>query len=375
MQLVQRFELYACLQCGKCTGGCPVSLRTDLNIRRIMRELIFVEEEVLKKEAIWDCTTCKTCTLRCPRGLEPSQVIVALRANLVERGRVPKTVIEALEATYVHGNPWGRARQKRADWAEGINVKDLTKGEKSEGLYFVCCAPSYDPRLQRVSRSIALIMKVAGVDFGILGISESCCGNEIRRLGEEGLFEELREQNKEKILSSGVKWIVTTSPHCLNALKNEYGLEDIRVYHYTEFFLELLKEGRLPFKNPLVQKVVYHDPCFLGKQNNIYDPPRDLLRGIPELKLLEFSRSREISLCCEGGGGRMWVEGTGRGTRNSEIRIKDAEALGADIIATACPFCLLTLEDALKTMGLDEKLQVKDIAELLSEALGLEVER
>lgn len=375
MQLVQRFELYACLQCGKCTGGCPVSLRTDLNIRRIMRELIFGEEEVLKKEAIWDCTTCKTCTLRCPRGLEPSEVIVALRATLVERGRVPKTVIDALEATYVHGNPWGRSRQKRADWAEGIKVKDLTKGEKSEGLYFVGCAPSYDPRLQRVSGSIALIMKLAGVDFGILGISESCCGNEIRRLGEEGLFEELREQNKEKILQSGVKWIVTTSPHCFNALKNEYGLEGIKVYHYTEFFLELLKEGKIPFKNPLVKKVVYHDPCFLGKQNNIYDPPRDLLRGIPELTLLEFSRSREISLCCEGGGGRMWVEGSGKGTRNSEIRVKDAEALGVDIIATACPFCLLTLEDALKTTGLEERLQVKDIAELLSEALGLEVER
>lgn len=211
------------------------------------------------------------------------------------------------------------------------------------------------------------------MDFGILGTEESCCGNEIRRMGEEGLFEELVGENTEKIRATGVRWVVTTSPHCYNALRNEYSLEGVEVLHYTQLFSRLLSEGAVRPQREVRKRVVYHDPCFLGKQNGIYDPPRQLLMAIPGVELLEFSRCREISLCCEGGGGRMWVEGTAQGTRNSEIRVQEAAALGAEVIATACPFCLLTLEDSVKTTGLEGRLEVKDISELLGEALGLEV--
>ncbi len=375
MGLVERYELSVCLQCGKCTGGCAVSLRSPLNIRVLMREVLLEGEpgEVLSRPELWDCTTCAACTLRCPRGLEPSEFIVALRAELVEAGRVPREVAEALEATYLHGNPWGRARQKRTEWMGDIKVKVVPEEGKAEVLYFVGCAPSYDPRLQRIPRILCRVMEMAGLDFGVLGTRESCCGNEIRRMGEVGLFEELRNGNLESIRAAAPKWIVTTSPHCFNAFRKEYGLEGVEVLHFTELLQRLLREERISPSSEVRARVVYHDPCFLGKQNGIFDPPREVLRAIPGVELLEFGRARETSLCCEGGGGRMWVEGAGQGPRNGELRVREAEALGAEVIATACPFCLMNLEDALKTTGLEGKLQVMDVAELLAEALELEV--
>jgi len=371
MDFLEKYELYACFQCGKCTGGCPLSLRTALNIRFLMREVLLggKPDTALHREELWDCTTCATCTLRCPRGLKPSEFIVGLRAELVEEGKVPKTVIDALEGTYKHGNPWGRVRQKRSEWRDGLEVKILPEEGQAEWLYFVGCAPSYDPRLQGIPRTLCRILEKAHVDFGILGTKESCCGNEIRRMGEEGLFEELIEENTEHFRASGAKTLVTTSPHCFNALGTEYRLEGFQVFHYTQLLSELVKEGKVGFSHEVKKKVVFHDPCFLGKQNGVFDPPRDILKVIPGIELLEFERSRDRSLCCEGGGGRMWVEGTGQGERNSEIRVRDAHAIGAEVIATACPFCLLTLEDAAKTTALDEKVLIKDILELAAEAM------
>ncbi len=328
-------------------------------------------DAVLSRPEIWDCTTCMTCTLRCPRGLKPSEVVVAVRAELVERGTIPKTIMDALEGTYMHGNPWGRARAKRTGWIKGDGVRILSKGEKASVLYFVGCAPSYDLRLQGIPMVLSKIMELSGLDWGVLGTKESCCGNEIRRMGEEGLFEMLVEENTKSFRASGAKTIVTTSPHCFNTFKNEYGLEGIEILHYTQFLERLIENGVLEFKNEVKKRVVYHDPCFLGKQNGVYDPPREVLKAIPGLELVEFERSREISLCCEGGGGRMWVDGTGEGERNSEIRVRDADALGVDVVATACPFCLLNLEDGAKTTGLDGKIKVMDILELVAEALGI----
>jgi Fe-S oxidoreductase len=339
-----------------------------------MREVLLggEPEGVLEHPELWDCTTCATCTLRCPRGLNPAEFIVGLRAELVEGGRVPKTVIDALEGTYKHGNPWGRARQKRIEWKEDLAVKTIPEEGEAELLYFIGCAPSYDPRLQGVPRTLCRMLDAAGVHFGILGTKESCCGNEIRRMGEEGLFEELREENTEHFRSSGAQTIVTTSPHCFNAFGNEYDLNGFEVFHYTQLLARLIQEGKVAFSHEVKQRVVYHDPCFLGKQNGVFDPPREILRAIPGIELIEFERSRERSLCCEGGGGRMWVEGTGEGTRNSEIRVRDAHAMGAAVIATACPFCLLTLEDGSKTTGLDEQVFIKDILELVAEAMGFD---
>lgn len=368
-ELTEKLDMFGCMQCGKCTAGCPESLKTKLNIRRIICELTTSPNyEVNQTDPLWDCTSCSVCTLRCPRGLEPHELIIGLRGALIETGEIPATARDALEAVFKHGNPWGRARQKRDEWTDGLSIKNLSKGEKAEMLYYVCCAASYDPRIQSVAHSLVKIFNTIDADFGVLGVEESCCGSEMRRLGETGLFEMIVEDNLKVFQEHGVKHIVATSPHCYDALKNKYD-GDFAVEHYTQYLHAMIGEGKLKPSKNLDKTVVFHDPCYLGKQNNIYDEPRELLKSIPGINLVEFDRSRERSLCCEGGGGRMWLEGSNTGERLAQTRVKDAAELGADIIATACPFCLLTLEDALKTTGLEEKIAIKDVSELVAEHL------
>ena len=369
---VEKYDLFACIQCGKCTGGCPVSLKSPLNIRRLIYEtLLFPElEEVDGLKGLWDCTTCRTCMDRCPKGVKPMELIIGMRGLLVEEGRIETTIRDALESVFKHGNPWGRIRDKRSDWAEGLPVRNIAEVDGVvDVLYFVCCTAAYDPRVSEVARAMVRSFNAAGVDFATLGNEENCCGSEVRRMGEEGLFEMLVENNTNLFKDLSFNRMVTTSPHCFNAFKNEYGDLGFEVLHYTQFVKELIDQGRLTFSKGIDQVVVYHDPCFLGKQNGIFDEPRQILSSIPGLQLVEFDRCRERSLCCEGGGGRMWIEATGGGERLAEIRVRDAAELGAQVIAVACPFCLLTLEDAVKTTGLEEKLVVKDIMELVAEAL------
>jgi Fe-S oxidoreductase len=369
--LIEKFELAKCFQCGKCFAGCPVSLKSVFNTRRLMREVLLSEnpEKIYQRPELWDCTTCQTCTLRCPRGLKPHELIVAIRALLVEQGNIPKTVIDALEGVFKHGNPWGRVRTKRSEWSAGLNIKNLTQGEKAELLYFVCCATSYDPRVQEVGKAIVKALNTAKVDFGFLGNEENCCGSEVRRMGEEGLFGMQVEDNLKLLQSRGVTRMITTSPHCFNTFKNEYGKHNIEVNHYTQFMAELIRNGKLPFTREFKKKVTYHDPCYLGKQNKVFDEPRSVIQSIPGITFMEFDRCRERSLCCEGGGGRMFVEASGSGERTAAIRVRDAVEMGVDIIATACPFCLLTLEDAVKTSGNEGKLVIRDIMELVCEAI------
>jgi Fe-S oxidoreductase len=372
----QKFDLYGCFQCGKCTGGCPVSLKSRLNIRRLMIEAILGKnlDRVSEMEELWDCTTCKTCTLRCPRGLNPMDLVIGMRGNLIEEGHIPKTIIEAMESTYKYGNPWGTPKNKRTDWIKGLpedlKVKDFSQGDRAEFLYFVGCTASSDPRIQEIAKSFVFELQQAGVDFGILGNDEKCCGNEIRRMGEAGLFEELVEGNMKQFENYQIENIVTACPHGFNALKNEYPQGKFNVLHTTQILAKRLEEGRLPLRQQVKKVVTYHDPCFLGKQNNIFDEPRILLNAIPGLTFKELDRSRERSLCCEGGGGRMWVESsTDTGQRLAEVRVRDAVELGAEILVTACPLCVLTLEDAVKTSGFEEKIKVMDVTELLAEAI------
>jgi len=295
---------------------------------------------------------------------------MGMRAALVEEGRVPVTIRDALEGVFKHGNPWGRNRNKRAEWADGLGIKNITQGDEVEVLYFVCCAASYDPRVQEVARAIAKALSIAGVDFGILGNEESCCGSEVRRMGEEGLFEMLVENNLKLFHDYNIGKIVTTSPHCYNIFKNEYQDNQLEVEHYSQYLARLINEGNLTFSSEIKKVVTYHDPCFLGKQNGIYDEPRSVIKAIPGINFIELDRSRERSLCCEGGGGRMWVEASDdSGERLAEIRIREAVDMGAEILATACPFCLLNLEDAAKTSGYEDKIQIRDVAELVSMAL------
>lgn len=375
--LAQQYDLYGCYQCGKCTGGCPVSLRSRLNIRRLMIEGILgrLLDRVGEKEEIWDCTTCKTCTLRCPRGLRPMDLVIGLRGVLVEEGRIPKTLIEAMENAYKHRNPWGKAKSKRAEWLrelpEGLRVKDFSRWERAEFLYFVGCTASSDPRVQGIARSMVYLLSQAGVDFGILGVQEQCCGNEIRRMGEAGLFEELRDGNLEAFEAYGVERLFTTCPHGFNTFRNEYPQGRFEVFHSSEVLLRAFREGRIRFDREFRKVVTYHDPCFLGKQNGLFDPPRELISSIPGITFREMDRSRERSLCCEGGGGKMWVESSSEvGQRLAELRVRDAVALGAEVLVTACPLCVLTLEDAVKTSGYEDRLRVMDLVELLAEVVG-----
>jgi len=370
-ELIDRYDLTKCFQCAKCTAGCPVSLKSVLNIRRLMREVLLSPDlqGTFHKSEIWDCTTCQTCTLRCPRGLKPHELVINLRSLLVEEGEIPKTAIDALEGVYKHGNPWGRARSKRSEWSTGLNIKNLTEGDTAPLLFFNCCTTAYDPRVQEIGKALVTVLRTAGVDFGCLGNKESCCGSEVRRMGETGLFEMLSEDNLKLFQNSGVNEIVTVSPHCYNTFKNEYPEHSFGIKHYSQLVNSLINEGRLKFSRELNRKITYHDPCYLGKQNKVFDEPRNVINAIPGVTFIEFDRSRERSLCCEGGGGRMFIEASASGQRLAEIRARDAVEMGVDIIATSCPFCLLNLEDAVKTTGNEGKLVVRDILELVVDAL------
>lgn len=370
--LAERFELGACLQCGRCTGGCPMSLRSPLNSRRLLYESLIREdgERLLDREEVWDCTACRTCADRCPRGLEPVEVIRAIRTVKIEGGRIPDTAMAALESSLKHGNPWGRSRQKRTVWADEApcEVRSLEADQESERLWFVGCTPAYDPRCQGIAKALARIFAAAGYDYTTLGAEEVCCGSEVLRLGEQGLFEELAETNRSSFRELGFREVVATSPHCMNTFRRDYGLE-IPALHYSQALAELVAGGKIPFGAEVPLVVAFHDPCYLGKQNGIYDAPRDVLRAVPGVKLVEFDRCRERSLCCEGGGGRMWLEGLGEGERNAQLRVRDAAEMGVNAVITACPFCLLTLEDARKTAGLEETLEIIDLAELVERGL------
>jgi Fe-S oxidoreductase len=368
---VRDYQLNICIQCGTCTGGCPLKFRSPLNMRRLVREAyIDMKPSLFKRPELWACTTCGTCMLRCPSGVKNVEFIIGIRNYLANQGEVPSTVRDALENTLLHGNPWGRFRDRRLDWAKDLDIKIL--GDKtSDTLLFIGCAPSYDPRVQRIATSLVKIFQFGGLDFGVLGKKETCCGNEIRRMGEEALFKKLAKDNTALFKKVGVKRIITISPHCYNAFKNEYPDLGIPVYHYTQIFSELIERGEIKISKGFEIRATYHDPCFLGKQNLIFDEPRKVLSFIHGLELKEMDRSRHRSLCCEGGGGRMWTEVGTEGIRNGEIRVREAFSLGVEIIATACPFCLLTLEDAVKSSGLAEKIVIKDIAEILAEALGI----
>ena len=357
-------RVLTCIQCGKCTGGCPESGKTPFNVRMLVRKKQF--KSSVEESIPWYCTSCGACTIRCPRDVKPSEVIIELRSAFVEDGDIPVSIQKALENTFVQKNPWGRSRAKRGAWAEKLDIEIPHVSEtESKRLLFTCCIQAYDPRCMVIPSNVARILKKGGIEFGVLGEEEACCGNEIRRIGESGLFEELQEENIATFQEYGVKEIITLSPHCMNTLKKEYGDLGIKVLHYTEVVAQMIDEGALKPAQPYGKKVIYHDPCFLGKQNGVFDEPRKILGAIEGLELMEFSRCRETSLCCEGGGGRMFFEAEIAYQRNSEVRILEAQAKGAEIIATSCPFCVMTLEDPATEKG----LVVKEISEILMEVL------
>jgi len=368
-QFVKEHGLFACIQCGKCTGGCPMAMKTQLNPRNLIYRILVAGNgfDIEGREELWDCTTCATCYSRCPKLVNPMEAVIALRSAFVEKGRVHPNVKTALESTFRQGNPLTMPREDRGLWVGDLQVKNISEG--AEYLFYVGCTPSYDPRVQKVARAIVQLMQGSGVDLGVMGSDENCCGSEIRRLGEQGLFEMMVEENRETFKSLAIHHIFTVSPHCFNAFKNDYPKNGMQVQHYTQVLADKAGRGELKFSGGVDKTVTYHDPCYLGKHNGIFDDPRTVFKTIPGVNLVEMDRSREKSLCCEGGGGRMWMEGTNPGTRLAQQRVQEALDTGAEILATACPFCLLTLDEAVKHLNAQDRIQVMDIAEIAVQAL------
>jgi Fe-S oxidoreductase len=266
------------------------------------------------------------------------------------------------------GNPWGQEPNDRANWAKELGLKDFTEG--TEVLYFPCCYPSYEPRLRKVAQATANLLNKAGVNFGILGSKEMCCGESVRKAGNEALFKRLARENIKTFIENGVKKIVVSSPHCYHTFKNEYPefMVNFEVMHITQYLHQLISEGRLKITKEYRKKVTYHDPCYLGRHNGIYDEPRGVLKAIPGLKLSEMADTRENSLCCGMGGGRVWME-TAKNERFSDIRLKQAIDVGAEVLVTACPYCITQFEDGRLSLKDSSAIQIMDITEVLQEVI------
>ena len=358
-----------CYQCGLCTATCPWNTVRSFLVRKIMHQAQLGLPD-FEDEDMWLCVTCKACVDRCPRGVEIIDVWRAFRRAIVELGigGVPDSLRITTKNISVVGNPQGEYREKRSDWARDLNIKTFTAG--TEVLYFPCCYNAYDPLLQRVAKSTVAILKAAAVDFGVLGNEQSCCGESVRKAGNESVFQSLAQSNIGIFSEAGVTKIITASPHCYHTFKNEYPEfgGNFEVIHFSQYLAELIKEGRLKFTKELNKKVTYHDSCYLGRHNNVYDEPREVLESIPGLELVEMTNYRENSLCCGGGGGRIWEE-TKKGERFSDIRVEQALEAGANILAAACPYCIANFEDSVATLDKSDTIEVKEIAELVQEAL------
>jgi Fe-S oxidoreductase len=357
-----------CYQCGLCDAVCPWNRVINFSMRRIVRQATFGMTDI-ENEDIWRCTTCGSCPQQCPRDVRQIESVVSLRRLATEYGVFPNPVkpLRSVSASLVGaGNPLGEDRQARADWAQDLSVKAFT--EEMEVLYFPGCYLSYDPRLKKVARATATILNHAGIDYGILGTKENCCGESIRKTGDEGLFKRLARKNISTFIGSGVKKILVSSPHCYHTFKNEYPefMVNFEVVHISQYLSALIDEGRLELKKEYNRRITYHDPCYLGRHNGIYDEPRNALSKIPGLELVEMPDSHKNSLCC--GGGRIWME-TVRGERFSDLRVEQAVGVGAEVLVTACPYCITHFEDSRLTLKDSESLVVKDITEIIQEAI------
>jgi Fe-S oxidoreductase/nitrate reductase gamma subunit len=397
----------ACTRCGRCVEVCPstgagepfsprdfiVWARNNLLMKyHPLNHVTWFKDwishrdtkkQIFEPEKIWHCTTCMACLDVCPVYVATLDSIRQARSKLVEEGtQVPPLLTQSLKNLYKYNNPWEATKKKRAQWSGDLEIPNISQSEEIEGLcYFVGCTTSMDIRAQELARSFALILKHAQTPFSTLGKKEPCCGDIARRVGEDGLFEKQMEDCVELFQRCEIHDIVTSSPHCFHTFRNEYPTfqalkppdeqVEFRVRHYTQILRELVASGSLKFERPLNVTVTYHDPCYLGRHNQIFDAPREVIGTIPGVQIVEMAHSRANSLCCGGGGDRIWQEDLDADVKMSEIRIREAEATGAEILITACPLCLIMLEDARKTTGLEDSLQVMDLNELVAIALGL----
>ena len=389
----QKLDLYACTECGRCQDVCPAHaagqpLSPKLLIMDL-RDALLDEEGIgghrklgdghrtllggsIQDATLWACTTCRACMEVCPLHIEHVPKIVDMRRQLVELGRMEPKLQDTLASLAQHGNSFNQSERMRARWTKelGFPIKDARK-EPVDVLWFVGDFASYDPRVQRLTQSVARVLHEARVDFGILYESERNSGNDVRRVGEEGLFEMLAQHNMDVLSKCSFKRIMTTDPHSLNALGQDYQAlgAKYKMVHYTQLLLELLESGALELAGPIGKVATYHDPCYLGRYNNGFDAPRQVMKKLM-VHVHEMGRCRENSFCCGAGGGRIWMDDTGIKERPSENRIKEAVALGdAKYFVVACPKDVVMYTAAVQALGMEDQIEVKDIIELVEMAL------
>ncbi len=392
----QLLDLDACTNCGRCQDRCPAYL-TDkpLSPRKLVQDLKahWLERsqdllrhartetadngirvligDVVTEDEIWSCTTCRACQDICPVFVEHIDKIIDMRRNLVlEQAKVPETGEAALRCIEARGHSCRGTTFTRVDWTSGLDVSLLSQNKDVDLVYYVGCAAALEERSMKIAISVAKILKAAGVNFAILGSEETCCGEPARRLGNEYLFQMQAMKNIEILKNYGAKLILTSCPHCFNTIKNEYPQfgGDFQVTHHTQFIAELIKHEKLHLTPREDGKITYHDSCYLGRHNDVYEFPRKVLSAVSQSKLAEMKRARRDGFCCGAGGGRYWLEER-IGKRISEVRIEQVLEIGVNLVATACPYCLQMFEDAVKAKGAEESLKVMDIAEIVAAQL------
>lgn len=387
-------DSFSCTECGRCQLACPADATgKPLNPRRVIHDLkvnllknggaikdgglptqpLIGEggEGSISEEAIWSCTTCGACLESCPVFIEQMPKLIQLRRHLVEmESKFPEELLNLFENMEGRSNPWGIAPSERGKWVSLIGERNFEAG-KTDYLFYVGCSGSFDARSKQVTVAVAMLLDKAAVSWGILGKDEKCCGDSLRRLGNEYLFDRMARENVDIFRERGVKKVIVQCPHCLTTLKNDYrqyGIE-LEVIHHSQLLLHLVQDGRLKpdALNAEAGKVVYHDSCYLGRHNGIYDEPREAIKLVTGSAPAEMSRNREDGFCCGAGGGRMWMEEF-TGDRINRVRVAEALEEAPDTVCVACPYCLTMIDDGLKDMKAD-KVQVKDIAEILAETV------
>ncbi len=399
--------MFTCTECGRCQEACPahatgkalnpkqINIDTREYIEGHESQLVSILKEklrsngngekapvegpayvgdVISENVLMACTTCKACEEACPLNIEFIDRIVDMRRHLIlEEAQMESQVANSFKNLERQGNPWGIGRNKREDWTESLEVPliDDVDPEELEVVYWIGCAGSFDDRAKQVSKSMVKILNEAGVKYAILGKKETCTGDPARRIGNEYLFQMFAEENINTFSEYNVKTLLTQCPHCFNTFRNEYPQfgGEYEVIHHTTFVRRLIEDGRLTLSRPLHKTVTYHDSCYLGRHNDIYDDPRALLAAIPEVEIVEMENSRQDGFCCGAGGGRMWMEETEGHTKVNQERVRQAQAVHPDIVGTACPFCATMISDGINDNRLQDKMATEDVIQMISEAI------
>jgi len=391
----QLLDLDACTRCGRCQDACPAFFSgKNLNPKKVVQDLLThlqqvypvplygkpIEErvdmlsDVITDEVIWDCTTCRACMQACPVYIEHVDKLIDMRRNLtMERSAIPETAQGALKSLGTRMHPYRGTTATRTDWFEGMDVKVMSDDSDADLLYWVGCSAALDERNMKVARAVAKILQATGTNFRVLGDEEACCGDPARRMGDEYLFQTICQQNIEILKGYDVKKIITSCPHCFTSLQKEYPQFDgnFEVVHHTQFIASLIGEGKLAVGGNGSRKAAYHDSCYLGRYNDIYQEPRTILNSIGGITGVELERCRSNSFCCGGGGGHMWLDEEPDKRINTR-RVEEVISAGVDVVATACPYCLTMFEDALKAKEVEESIKAMDLSELIAETLGKE---